>query len=679
MQKRFVLLAAGLLALFAVNAIAATPLQQQWALASRATVKISVRAEGWYRVPAADLFAAGLDRNVDPRSLELWVDGQEVPITVEEPFAAIRFYGTGLDTPSTDRRVYWLTTGKGNAKRIKVDKGKPSQPSTSNFTATAERRDKFIYVNTIDNGDAESFFGAIVSMTPSEPTLQALTITNRDASVATAQLEVSAQGAPDVDTPTAHRVAVTVNGNLAGEMHYTGPAVGTLSTSFPASWLTEGTNAIGFAALNGWNDLSAIHTVRVTYAHTYTADGNQLAFTSSNGVRLTGFSTTNVRLLDVTDEPMELTATAANGAILADLPKKGSRRVLAVTSFAAPARIESNTPSALNAVRADYVIIAHRPFMPAMERLAAMHRAAGLSVLVAAVDDVYDEFSYGAADPAALRSFIAALRPRAVLLAGDATFDPRNYLGYGELDLVPTKLVVTTFMKTASDGWFTGYNLPIGRLPVRTVAEADAAVTKILAYASVPAGMPWARRALVVTDYDPNQTFQDDIAPARAVIPADVTAIDIDAINGVAAARTQLLSEWNSGAALLDFFGHGTVDRWTSGMLWNGDVADLANGTALPFVSGMTCLNGYFHDLYSYSLAEALLASPTGGAIGVFTSSSLTFAAEQKAGNVALVQTLYAGGTFGEASLAAWKASPSNDYRASFMLFGDPMLRLPRR
>lgn len=679
MQKRIVLLAAGLLALLGVDAIAATPLQQQWEVASRAAVKISVRAEGWYRVPAADLFAAGLDRNVDPRTLELWVDGNEVPITVEEPFAAIRFYGTGLDIPSTDRRVYWLTTGKGKGKRIKVDKGKPAEPSSTNFPATVGRRDKFLFVTSINNGDAESFFGPIVSMTPSEPTLQTLTIASRDASVATAQLEVSAQGAPDLEAPTEHRVAVTVNGNLAGEMRYIGAAVGTLSTAFPAAWLTEGTNAVGFAALNGWNDLSAVQSVRLTYAHTYAADGDRLAFTSSNGVRLTGFSTTNVRLLDVTEEPVELTPTAANGAILADLPKNGARRVLAVTGFASPARIESNAPSSLNAVRADFVIITHRPFIPAMERLAALHRAEGLSVLVAAVDDVYDEFSYGAADPAALRSFIAALRPRAVMLAGDATFDPRNYLGYGELDLVPTKLVWTTLLKTSSDGWFTNYSLPIGRLPVRTVAEADAAVTKILAYANAPAGMPWSRRALIVTDYDPNQTFQADIAPARAALPAGVTAVDIDAANGVAAARAQLFSEWNSGAALLDFFGHGTVDLWTSGMLGSGDVPQLANGSALPFVSAMTCLNGYFHDLYTYSLAEALLAAPNGGAIGVFTSSSLTFAAEQKDGNVALVRTLYAGGTFGEAALAAWNASPSSDFRASFQLFGDPMLRLPRR
>ncbi len=40
-------------------------------------------------------------------------------------------------------------------------------------------------------------------------------------------------------------------------------------------------------------------------------------------------------------------------------------------------------------------------------------------------------------------------KPRYVLLAGDASYDPKNYLGFGDLDVVPTKLLDTTFMETA--------------------------------------------------------------------------------------------------------------------------------------------------------------------------------------------------------------------------------------
>ena len=66
--------------------------------------------------------------------------------------------------------------------------------------------------------------------------------------------------------------------------------------------------------------------------------------------------------------------------------------------------------------------------------------------------------------------------PRFALLVGGASADARNFLGLGELDFVPTKLVDTVFLETASDDWFVdadGDGLPaiaVGRLPVRTAA-----------------------------------------------------------------------------------------------------------------------------------------------------------------------------------------------------------------
>ena len=43
-----------------------------------------------------------------------------------------------------------------------------------------------------------------------------------------------------------------------------------------------------------------------------------------------------------------------------------------------------------------------------------------------------------------------------VLLVGSATYDPKNYMGKGNLDLVPTKLIDTSVMETASNGgWWT--------------------------------------------------------------------------------------------------------------------------------------------------------------------------------------------------------------------------------
>ncbi|MDQ7086511.1 MAG: C25 family cysteine peptidase, partial [Acidobacteriota bacterium] len=42
-----------------------------------------------------------------------------------------------------------------------------------------------------------------------------------------------------------------------------------------------------------------------------------------------------------------------------------------------------------------------------LEQLVAQRQAQGLQTAVVAIEDVYDEFSYGIADPQAIRDFLA--------------------------------------------------------------------------------------------------------------------------------------------------------------------------------------------------------------------------------------------------------------------------------
>ena len=45
-------------------------------------IKLSVKGEGFYRVGQPELLAAGLNANADPRNLQLYVDGQQIPVRV---------------------------------------------------------------------------------------------------------------------------------------------------------------------------------------------------------------------------------------------------------------------------------------------------------------------------------------------------------------------------------------------------------------------------------------------------------------------------------------------------------------------------------------------------------------------------------------------------------------------
>ncbi len=100
-------------------------------------------------------------------------------------------------------------------------------------------------------------------------------------------------------------------------------------------------------------------------------------------------------------------------------------------------------------------------------------------------------------------------------------------------------------------------------------------------------------------------------------------------------------------------------------------------GPHLPLVSAMTCLNGFFHDVYSeQSLAEALQTAPNGGAIAIWASSTVTKPDMQAVMNRGLVRRLLQGMTLGEAAVQAKAAVPDPDVRRTWILFGDPTTRL---
>lgn len=97
-----------------------------------------------------------------------------------------------------------------------------------------------------------------------------------------------------------------------------------------------------------------------------------------------------------------------------------------------------------------------------------------------------------------------------------------------------------------------------------------------------------------------------------------------------------------------------------------------------PLVLSMTCLNGYFQDVYTTALAKALLNAPGGGAVAVWASSGLTDASPQSNINQAMVKALYGAQpmTIGQAAAAAKKGTTDLDVRRTWILFGDPAMKL---
>jgi hypothetical protein len=92
----------------------------------------------------------------------------------------------------------------------------------------------------------------------------------------------------------------------------------------------------------------------------------------------------------------------------------------------------------------------------------------------------------------------------------------------------------------------------------------------------------------------------------------------------------------------------------------------------------MTCLNGYAHDAYIDSLAEATLKAPEGGAMAVWASSGMTEPGPQFAMSSEFYRQAFGNQSLrlGQAIQNAKAATIDNDVRRTWMLLGDPAMRL---
>jgi hypothetical protein len=125
------------------------------------------------------------------------------------------------------------------------------------------------------------------------------------------------------------------------------------------------------------------------------------------------------------------------------------------------------------------------------------------------------------------------------------------------------------------------------------------------------------------------------------------------------------------------------VDQWRGDLLNSADAQRLANGDHLSVFVMMTCLNGYFEDSVLRSLAEDLMRSERGGAVAVWASDGITYPNDQVAINQQLYRLLFGATdqkaqamTLGEATLKAKGATADPDVRRTWVLFGDPAMRI---
>lgn len=714
---------------------------------SSVTAEIGVERDGWVRLTHADLLAAGIDFSgvaVSELRLRRGAASEPVQITGPEifgPDSVVEFLGRAASgSLYGDRQLYRLVVGGGDKIRLdRVYAGAGTLSDRNQYRATIRMAPNALYSFSAPNGDPWYAARAVRQAASSTPARLNLSVSGLQAG-AEARLHVDVWGGLDFsgESPD-HAVQLRFNGVVVATDSFDGIVARRLTAELPAGLLREGNNTVELELLGSTGfstDVVNLEAVEVSFPRALMLDATgQLRFQPEvTGAGLDGvdrlwadnFEDAGQAACDPQVDrgcaayrvtglvpTAEVRVLRQRGESIVELSGRrsvdGTTVRFAVSSLAGdvihvqqqPTAVASLAPAlpvsaTLLSGSASYLIISHPSFVEHLGPLVSARQAEGLSVKVTNVEDIYRAYGTGVVDPLAIRAYVreAARRlgTRYVLIVGGDTYDYRNVLGFNSVSFVPTPYTATSAIVrfAPADGMLADLNgdrradLPIGRLPVRTVAELQNGIQRILTYpASGHLG-----KALFVSDRnqlgfrysEESQTLADALGPNWNSTPLN---LDSYAAGATASARADLVNAINAGLAIVSWYGHSSPSTWgreallTAPQVYGGL---LQNATQPTNVLQWGCWGAYFVDPRYNTLAHGFLLHPTGGAATYLGATGLTETSSDTAIARRLLPLMTQPGVrVGDALLEVQgqlQAPAFDDVTIGTALLGDPALKV---
>ncbi len=439
----------------------------------------------------------------------------------------------------------------------------------------------------------------------------------------------------------------------------------------------------GMASARGYLDFIEVNCVR-----NLVMDGSQMEFyhLSSVGVgNVTEYFLSNAGdvsyIWEVTDpiHPKNIIFSAGN-SIAIKMNSDSLRRFVAFTDnqYLTPTYFGEVEHQNLHGLAfADIIMITAPEFIPAAQRLAAHHQSQGLSSHIVTQQQIFNEFSSGMRDPVAIRHFLKmfydraagdpAQTPRFCTIIGDCSYDYRNRLSSNS-DFVIT-YESTESMSSATYSTDDFYvilddseimrgtdlmDMAVGRIPVRTLEEANDVVDKIIAYSTVSeatadcnncnengAGVfgDWRNTVVMVSDDADNNAYFNDVENMDDILSGTHPELNITKIHSDAYSETvtpggernpdateAIKTNVQRGALLVNYIGHGGELGWAHEEILNvPTIQGWTNTPNLPVFMTATCEFSRYDDHDRVSAGEYVVLNGSGGGIGLFTTTRLVF------------------------------------------------------
>lgn len=438
--------------------------------------------------------------------------------------------------------------------------------------------------------------------------------------------------------------------------------------------------------------------------------GNQMNFRVGSWSMTTGVSAYQLSgasqstfVWDISDkhQPMLMPKQFASG-LLSFNTNVGYKEFVAGsgTAFFTPAFIETVSFQDLHALaQADYLMVTHPDFLAQANRLADLHRANGLSVHVIQPQAIYNEFSSGMQDPAAIRRFVKmfydralandpATKPKYLLLFGDGTYDPKNrvannnnfvvtYQAASSENLIEA-MVVDDFFGMLDDNEAIGasdiMDIGVGRIISSTNLQAKQIVDKIEHYVKngsdfYPVGSSccmnaqtdktfgdWRLQYLLMADNRENGRFVEIDAEAQYGIARQTNPeinfnkAYMDSYPKVVTAGGERFpamvnaidANIQRGVLVANYIGHGGEAGLADERVVAIDqINSWSNINALPLFVSATCEFTRFDDPERVSAGELVFLNPTGGAVAMLTTTRAVYIGVNTTVGIELMERIF--------------------------------------
>jgi hypothetical protein len=748
-------------------------------LASGEWYRIPVTSEGMYRLDATYLSSLGINvGSIDPRTIRIYGNGgRELPEIITTPRVSdlvedaiyvsgesdgkfdagdyVVFYGKGVRGWSYDAEgktlrhyihdyaevnYYWLTYGGGAGKRmvslasIASSATDLKQDTFTDGVALEEEKSNLLLSSLVGGeGSGRKWFGQQVNSGSSFTYVNNLT-----GLVPIGSLLYRYSLAGQADNFSAFTVSEGGSAISYAPLYpsggYTVATEGVFQVSGKPS-LPGNTSQLNFAYVGGGNDARGwIDWFEILYPRSLSGVNDSLRFYAPDTSAVVEYQLQNFSAMpmvfNVTDHANVRIITGLGGSFLFRAPETAGNPsaywAVAGSSWRVPS---AGTKMANQNIRgytggADFIIVTASQYRSGADRL-AQYRSdpthGGMKVLVADVNQIYNEFSGGVTDVTGIRDFLKFAydnwtpAPQFVLMLGQASFDYKAILGTPS-SFVPTWETLESLDDLGSFGTDDFYakfgntdvpSLVVGRVSARTQAESDAFVDKLIRYENNSGADGWKMRMLFIGDdsWTPedgesgNGTIHSDAMETlssplftppefeeKKIYLAEYPTVFTAAGRRKPGAYQAIIDQINKGVLVVNFAGHGNPVQ-----LSNNDVFDiptsvpqLGNTDRLSVFFLATCNFSEFDDPLNRTGSEVLINKPDGGAIGVVSADRKVYAGENAALNQGTYLAMFSRDAFGRVvverpatALFAYKAmwgNSDNDQKYSYM--GDPTMRL---